>query len=1099
MQTRIAAVLGVLVLVSGCRVIEPSPPAEAPSISAFTASKTRISPGEEVTLTFAAKLAAKVEIIDDAGQQVQLEGTAEAGTAKVAPTRTSFYLLRVTGAGGRDTAFVQVAVNEPLKDVFLIAVPSTIESGQQAQLLWGAAGASAVTLTTGSGTPQALTGTTGSVTVTPATSERYTLTAQGAPGTPPLTAIASIDVHPVLVSATMTSPDGVKAGKTLSFAWRTAGAARVTVTEATFGPLTSVTEPSSVVMGTFDYVLPATLPGGIEVTEGLPLRFVVSAIAGDVVVTRTITTVVGEQPAIEFLEVPEYVSAGQHFTIKWKTLNASQVTVLVGGLPLFQTLPGDAARVTDGSVSLPGPVMQADYVFVASNDRGAEVRRTLTVRTVALPVISTFTLTPTINAPGDAATARWTTQNATRVQLRLANGSTVAVITTPSQVTAGNTDVRPLTSSSFVLEAFNQAGDVVTSTKAVTVNGVPVVTVSPTPVLRGNPATLTWALSPLSVTEVVGLATAAPSPIANSPNFIDLTTVSTATALTITDVADGVVQLPTPNGFRFPSLGTLVPSLWVSVNGFITYGNPGSALSANSDFTATGNTAPTMLAPFWDDLTLGMNSRVLTALQTSTVTGERLLVVQWDKVQIAGDTASELTFEAQLFETGQVSFFYKTMTGTLTSATVGIKERAAGVTQQFAYNGTPAGNAIAPDMEIVFFSGLPADGMQTFTATASKRLQFFGRTATSVLPVAAEVRVFGPGDVSVTEAMPAPEASSAALGQWIELRNNAAIAVDFDGLLISSLGSPADAGFVIPPGTIVPAGGYLVLGQSLTLTDTGGAPVTVVATDVPLVVPDQVRVTIEGVTLGSLAWDAGVAGTSVQSSGTVLYASGSPPPCNRTQTFGPNGAFGTPGAANESCGPYSVTTIPGRFTLAPAGSEILTTISSDDGYGSVTLPQPFTYYGTPTTAVGLSTNGFLTLGSTLAGSYLTNDTTPSSSEPNGVVALFWDDLVRDTGKNAMWREADRTILSWEGFRMIGTTPTDTQINVQVHLLDTGVIEFHYGAIATTSTTQSTIDRVAGNSATVWIEKQDGSVAVPWAINQVNGIVPNSGLRFTPAP
>jgi hypothetical protein len=305
---------------------------------------------------------------------------------------------------------------------------------------------------------------------------------------------------------------------------------------------------------------------------------------------------------------------------------------------------------------------------------------------------------------------------------------------------------------------------------------------------------------------------------------------------------------------------------------------------------------------------------------------------------------------------------------------------------------------------------------------------------------------------------------------------------------------------VIPAGSVVPAGGFLVLGQSLDMTDTGGARVDQVATDLPLGPVDRVRVTLEGNVLGSMSWDAGTPGTSIISSdNSVLVASGQTFTCNRMATFGSAGALGTPGAENESCAPYTVTSIPGAWVPAPAGSEILGSISSDDGNGSGTLPVPFTYFGTPVTAFGLSTNGFITLGYTLTGSYLTNDTTPSTSAPNGVLAIFWDDLVRDAGKNAMWRAGDRTIITWEDFRLISTSATDTNVNIQIHLLDSGVIEFHYGAIDTTLTTQSTIDRLTGNSATVWLERPDGHIAVPWGINRLGSIVPNSGLRFTPVP
>ena len=1094
MQNRIAVVLGFFFVVSGCRVVEPAPPPDAPRIGSFTASKTRIAPGEEVTLTFTTTGATKVELSDDSGNAIQLDGAVEAGTAKVAPTRSAFYVLRATGAGGRDSAFVQIAVNEPLRDVFLIAVPAAIDSGAQGQLLWGAAGASSVTLKTGAGTPAALTGTTGTVTVSPVSTEQYTLSAQGAPGTPPLTAIAEIQVRPVIKTATLTSANAVQAGETLSFAWTTAGAARVTVSEQTFGQLSDVTEPSSVANGTFDYVLPAKLPNGIDVSDGLPLRFIVSATAGNVTVTRLLTTVVGDRPVIEQLTAPEFASAGRTFTVAWKTLNATQITINVGGLPVFQTLAGAQARVDQGSIALPVPSAQTEYTLVATNDSGASVQRIFNVRPVAVPVISTYTLTPTLNALGDPATARWTTMNAVRLQLRFENGATLAVVTTPSQVNAGNVVLTPATGGRVVLEAYNAAGDVVTDVKTITFAGG-AVTVNPTPVVRGATAVLSWTLSPISVLETVGLATPAGAPIPNSPNFIDLSQATAAQELTVADPTDGAEKLTPPAGFRFPLLGQVRPELWVSVNGFIAFANPGAS-AANSDISLAANAAPTLLAPFWDDLTMGMNSKVFYSLLTAT-SGERYLVVQWDKFQIAGAATSELTFQVQLYETGQVTFIYKTVTGTLSSATIGVKDAAYPLAQQYSFNSTTINPS--PDLELNFFTGGPADGMLNIVAGRSKRIEFFGRTATGLVPASAELRSFGPGDVSVSEAMPFPEASVATLGQWVELQNNADVAVDFDGLLVDSTGSTVDGGYVIPSGTIVPAGGFLVLGQSTNTSDTSGATVNQIATDLPLGASDRVRVQLQGTVLGTLSWDGGVAGTSIMGGSGVLVASGQTFACTRMTTFGPAGAYGTPGTKNESCAPYAVTSIPGAFVNAPPGTEILTSISSDDGYGAGTLPVPFTYFGAPQTAFGLSTNGFMTLGYTLSGSYLSNDSAVSTSAPNGVLALFWDDLVRDTGKNAMWRQGDRTIITWENFRMIGTSATDTHINAQIHLLDSGVIEFHYGTVSTTLTTQSTIDRVFGNSATVWLERPDGVIAVPWRINQLNGVVPNSGLRFTPVP
>lgn len=1102
MQIRIAAVLSVVFAVSGCRVVEPEPAPAAPRIDSFTASKTRTAPGESVTLTFTTTGASKVEITDDSGASVQLSGEPSSGTATVAPTRTAFYVLRATGAGGRDTAFVQIAVNEPLKDLFLIAVPATINSGDEGQLLWGAPGAASVTLKPASAAATTLMGTTGSVTVTPAFTEQYTLTAQGAPGTPPLTALATIEVRPVLKTAAVAAMNGVKPGETITLSWTTVGAQRVTVSEQTFGQLTSVTDAAAVATGSFDYVLPANLPNGVAITDGLPLHFVVSASAGAVTVTKTLDEVVGDLPVIEALDAPEFGSSGTNFAVSWKTLNATQITITVGGLPVFQTLPNNQARVDEGSVDLPVPNAQTEYTLVASNDRGASARRVFNVRPVPLPAITMYTLTPTINALGDPATARWMTTGATRIQLRFENGPTLAVITTPPMVTSGTFVLTPATSGRVVLEAYNAAGDVVTDVKPFTFTGTSV-TITPTPVVRGAMATLNWTLAPAGVIETVGLPTPAPAPVTASPNFVDLAMDAAATEVVIDDPANGSAQVVQPLGFRFPLLGQLRPEIWVSVNGFITFSAP-SALPANIDFTAMNDNAPTMLAPFWDDLAMGMTSKVFSKLATAT-NGERYLIVQWDKVQLAADTNSELTFQVHLYETGQVTFIYQTLTGAVNSATVGVKDPAFPLIQQYAYNSntSPPSNLL----ELSFFTGGPPSGMLTLTAGRSRRVEFFGRTATGLVPASAELRSFGQGDVTITEAMPFPEASSSMFGQWIELQNNADVAVDFENLVVDSLGSMADGGYVIPGGTVVPAGGFLVLGQSLDMTETGGAPVTQVVSDLPLGSVDRLRVSLEGTVLSTLSWDAGSAGTSIQG-GTVnvLVASGmTAPACARMVTFGSAGAIGSPGAANESCAPYTVTQIAGGYRTPPLSAGVtfvqVTTFDAwDEGQVNITLPTPFTYFGTPVTRFSMSPNGFITFGPPLTSSMsvFTNPTLPETTEPNSVVAAFWDDLKGNTGYQASaWRDSDRYIVAWERFYAFSVTTTF--LDFQIHLLDSGVIEFHYGALIANSGTASDLNRVSGDSASIWLESPSGALAVPWSVNRANAVVPFSGLRFTPRP
>ncbi len=111
------------------------------------------------------------------------------------------------------------------------------------------------------------------------------------------------------------------------------------------------------------------------------------------------------------------------------------------------------------------------------------------------------------------------------------------------------------------------------------------------------------------------------------------------------------------------------------------------------------------------------------------------------------------------------------------------------------------------------------------------------------------------------------------------------------------------------------------------------------------------------------------------------------------------------------------------------------------------------------------------------------------------MAPFWDDLeIGPSGLLAVFRSQDRTIVSWENVRQAAFP--GTLFDVQVHLIDTGAIEFHYGTMLGGSLWEQNLAR--GGSATVWLESPTGTFAVPWGVN-APVIAPRSGVRFVPAP
>jgi len=144
---------------------------------------------------------------------------------------------------------------------------------------------------------------------------------------------------------------------------------------------------------------------------------------------------------------------------------------------------------------------------------------------------------------------------------------------------------------------------------------------------------------------------------------------------------------------------------------------------------------------------------------------------------------------------------------------------------------------------------------------------------------------------------------------------------------------------------------------------------------------------------------------------------------------------------------------------------------TDDSQASATLPFAFPFYGTPTTAVRISSNGFLRFGTGTATAYA-NVAIPSSGEPNGFVAPFWDDLNPGAGGSvrtlvAGSGTARRFVASWENVPHYSVSGSTLSFQVVLEE-DTGHLVLNYRDVFAGSTA---VDR--GASATVGIEAEDG--------------------------
>ena len=158
-------------------------------------------------------------------------------------------------------------------------------------------------------------------------------------------------------------------------------------------------------------------------------------------------------------------------------------------------------------------------------------------------------------------------------------------------------------------------------------------------------------------------------------------------------------------GFTFRFYGTNFTSVRICDNGFLSFTST-STVSTNPGMPSTAN-PNNVVAPFWDNL----NVTTTGMLKYYADTANQRFIVSWLGVPRSGTTQYE-TFQVVLYATGRIVCQYRTMTGTLNSATIGI-ENAAGTTGlQVVYNAAYIANnrAIEFSTQTPWLSIAPTSG-----------------------------------------------------------------------------------------------------------------------------------------------------------------------------------------------------------------------------------------------------------------------------------------------------------------------------------------------------------------------------------------------------
>src|SRR5882724_1000308 len=193
------------------------PQGSAPSIT-ISISPSVVAAGQTTTLTWTSTNSTSVAITPSVlGDDVT--SVALSGSTTIVPSATSTYKATATGAAGV-TASASATIN--ILGVTLVANPSKIGPGQTASLSWTSANATSLSIDQGIGV---VNGPSGSLSVSPAATTIYTITATN--GTASATATATVNA-PLAVTL-KASPANIAPGSQSTLTWASQGATSLSI------------------------------------------------------------------------------------------------------------------------------------------------------------------------------------------------------------------------------------------------------------------------------------------------------------------------------------------------------------------------------------------------------------------------------------------------------------------------------------------------------------------------------------------------------------------------------------------------------------------------------------------------------------------------------------------------------------------------------------------------------------------------------------------------------------------------------------------------------------------------------------------------------
>ncbi len=539
---------------------------------------------------------------------------------------------------------------------------------------------------------------------------------------------------------------------------------------------------------------------------------------------------------------------------------------------------------------------------------------------------------------------------------------------------------------------------------------------------------------------------------------------------------------PFPIGFDFPFYGRTFNTFRVCTNGFVSFTSTSTALS---NLRLPNASAPeNLLAVWWDDLHFRNVERAYYYYD-----GTRLIIQYVDVQHYSTSPPSLYNFEIILYPNGTIIYQYLSMSGTLNSATIGIQNATKDDGLTVVYNAPYVHNNLAikfstaPEwLTVIPKSGVVPPGQSMnltalFNATDLIGGNYYGVVHIDgndpLVPrwdVPARLHVTGAPDIAVS-----PEAlnfGTVYIG-YSTLRQLWVMNVGTDRLTVTDIvpGS-SEYGVDVTEFRLAPYQRALVT-VSFAPSDVGdrSSILTIYSDD-----PDEPALVVPLTGYGLIAPDIAVSpesfsedlfvgetathtlrlentggsdlnftiGVRLGAQEVVVHEGeelpkGAEEPQGEPQTQGTGGPdrFGYRWIdSDEPGGP-----IFDWVDIRSVGTTVPGLDGDDENIGPIPIGFDFPFYGQTFNTIRVCTNGFLSFTSTSTA--LTNYPLPSTSAPENLLAVFWDDLhFRGVERAYYYYDGMRFIVQFYNVERYATTPPSL-LNFEVILYPTGKIVYQY--------------------------------------------------------